>query len=127
VGVPRSIQTGDATADLITQPLVELIESGGYAISARRSTLGSGGGINELTTLRSAIRGLGPGLAYCSCFQPCFGKGRRLADRHQTVAPLQKKRERMLARHLSAWAAAGIPERRAEIDDDLIEPAATGT
>jgi hypothetical protein len=46
VGVAGSVQTSDATAYLIAEPLVELVEACGYSIGASRGPLGGCGRID---------------------------------------------------------------------------------
>jgi hypothetical protein len=82
VGVTGSIQASDATAYLIAKPLVELLEPGGYAIRSRSGPLGSGGRIDEFTTLPCSTTGFWLCLPRCPCFQPCGGDRRWLADGH---------------------------------------------
>jgi hypothetical protein len=42
MGVTRSFETGNSTAYLVAQPLVQLVEPGGYPLGTRRSALGRG-------------------------------------------------------------------------------------
>jgi hypothetical protein len=108
MGVAGTVQTGDATAYLVAEPLVEVVKTRGYSICTRRGALGSGGRIDQLATLSLGIRRLRLRSSCCLGAQPRSCKGRGLADWHETIAPLQEKGKRMLARHLLARAAAGV-------------------